>query len=253
MDNTLTKTEIGRIKIAGVKTARVMNKIKEMVKPYITTQELDKTAEKFFKSEGLKPSFKNYEVSGLKFPASICVSINDEIVHGIPTEKRFLAEGDIVSIDIGAEYQGIYTDMAVTVPVGKISKEAKKLLKVIEESLYLGIKQAKAGNHIGDIGNVIEDKAKKAGLGVVREYVGHGIGRKPHLRPQIPNFGEKGSLEEIKEGMALAIEPMLTLGSGWTKLHHDGWTVKTEDASLAAHFEHTVIIEDGKPVIITKI
>lgn len=250
----LNADQIKLIKICGRKLAETLDSVSKKVRPGIATLELDKLAEKLLLEKGCKPAFKNYYVAGAgEYPATLCVSINDEIVHGIPTKDRILKKGDIVSLDIGAGYEGIYTDMAVTLPAGEVGEIAKKLLATTEKSLLAGIKQAHTGKQIGDIGAAIQSIAEAEKLGLIRDYVGHGIGTKPHLPPQIPNFGEEGTGPEIVEGMALAIEPMLTSGGYETEIGTDGWTVKTTDHSLSAHFEHTVIIENGRPVVVTKL
>lgn len=252
--NILTTEQVEKIKICGQKLAETLSEIEKRVKPGIVTLDLDKLAEKLLLEKKCQPAFKGYYVVGAgHYPATLCVSINDEIVHGLPTKEKILKNGDIVSLDIGAGYEGIFTDMAVTLAVGKIDETASKLLSDTKTALYLGIEQARKGQHIGDIGATIEKLAKKQKLGLIRDYVGHGIGTKPHLPPQIPNFGKKGTGQEILENMALAIEPMLTSGSGETVYGSDSWTVKTADHSLSAHFEHTIIIENGKPLIVTEI
>lgn len=251
--NVLDLDQIETIKICGQKLAKTLFDVCEKIRPGVVTSDLDKIAEALLLEKGCVPAFKGYYVAGAgKYPATLCVSINDEIVHGIPTKERILQSGDIVSLDIGAGYNGIYTDMAVTLPVGKVSETAKKLLKDTKKSLEIGIKQAHVGRRIGDIGAAIEKFADTEKLGLIRDYVGHGIGTKPHLPPQIPNFGEKGTGPKILENMALAIEPMLTSGNYETEIGPDGWVVKTVDHSLSAHFEHTIIIEKGKPVIVTQ-
>jgi len=250
--NILDSEQIKKIKICGKILAESLEEAKKKVKPGVTTLELDEIAESSLRAKGCSPAFKGYHVAGVgTFPSTLCVSVNDEIVHGIPSDKYILKDGDIISLDIGAGYEGIYTDMATTVPVGKISAEAARLLKLTEESLYTGIKQAKVGNRIGDIGAEIEPFADKHHLGLIRDYVGHGIGTEPHLPPQIPNFGQHNTGTKIVENMALAIEPMLTAKGADTTVDDNGWTVRTTDGSLAAHFEHTIIIENGKPVIVT--
>jgi methionyl aminopeptidase len=250
--NILDKEQIKLIKICGHKLAKTLSAVVLKVVPGADLGELDALAYNLLIKEGCKPSFKDYHVEGIgDYPTTLCVSVNDEIVHGIPVSGQKIKSGDVVSIDIGAEYEGIYTDMATTVAVGKISNDAKHLISGTKKSLEIGIKHALAGKHIGDIGANIEDFAKSNDFGIIRDYVGHGIGTKPHLPPQIPNFGLAGSGAEIVEGMALAIEPMLTLGGEKTVVAEDGWTVKTQDGSLAAHFEHTVVIENSKPTIVT--
>lgn len=252
--NILDESQIKKIKICGQKLAQTLSEIEKHVQPGVVTLDLDELAEKLLLEKKCQPAFKGYYVAGAgHYPATLCVSINDEIVHGLPTKERILKNGDIVSLDIGAGYEGIFTDMAVTLAVGKIDEAASKLLSDTKTALYLGIEQARRGQRIGDIGAAIEKFAKKQKLGLIRDYVGHGIGTKPHLPPQIPNFGEKGTGQEILEGMAMAIEPMLTSGDSETIQESDGWTVQTTDHSLAAHFEHTVIVENGKPVIVTRV
>jgi len=252
-ENILDKDQIQDIRVCGHKLAKVLDTVAKAVKPGVSASELNEIAEKELDKEGIIPSFKNYYVPGVgNYPSSLCVSKNAEIVHGLPTRAKLLFEGDIVSLDIGAGYRGIYTDMAITLPVGHISEDAERLINATKSSLYAAIPFAKAGNHLGDIGAAIETIARQDKLGIVREYVGHGIGTKPHLWPQIPNYGEAGSGPLITEGMALAIEPMLTLKGERTSLSPDGWTVLTHDRAPAAHFEHTVVVIDGMPVIVTQ-
>ena len=248
----LDKNQITDIKICGRILRAALLETADNCKAGISTLKLDEIAENAIIKAGARPSFKKYFVAGVgEFPSALCISINDEIVHGLPDENRILKNGDIVSLDLGAEYHGIYTDSAVTVPVGKVEPELLRLIDTTKASLQLGIKEAKAGNRIGDIGAAVETKAKADGFAVIRDYVGHGIGTKPHMPPQIPNFGDSGVGNEIVEGMALAIEPMVVTGSPETFVDDNGWTVKTADKSMAAHFEHTVVIIDGKPVIVT--
>lgn len=251
MNNILNQDEIKRIKESGKILKNALDLVLSEIQPGVTTSYLDKIADENIVKQGGQPSFKNYEVRGVgRYPAALCVSVNDEIVHGLPSQ-RLLKEGDIVSLDLGVRYKDLCTDMAVTVGVGKISPEAEKLIKVTKECLNIGIKEAIIGNNIGAIGNAIQRHAESYGLGVVRELVGHGIGRMPHLEPKIPNYGEVREGPRIQEGMALAIEPMITLGDYEVKVKKDNWTVVTQDSSLAAHFEHTIVIIDGEPVIVT--
>jgi len=251
--NILNEFEIENAIVCGSLLAKVMKKIEASLQIGITTYEIDQISEKTMSELGLHSAFKNYIVPGIgAYPTATCLSINEEIVHGIPSRKRILREGDIISVDIGAEYHGIYTDMAATFAIGKISKEAANLIETTKDALEKGIEQTCAGNSIGDVGHAIEIFATNKGMGVVREYVGHGIGTKPHLPPQIPNYGSPGTGPALKEGMALAIEPMLTLGQPETRVLSDRWTVVTQDKSLAAHFEHTVIIIGGRPRVVTK-
>ena len=231
------------------KAGRIVYDTHKYLKPYIkegiTTRELDKLAEDFIRSQGATPSFKGYE----GYPTSICTSINDEVVHGIPSNRK-LKNGDIISIDIGACYKGYHGDSAWTYPVGEISKDLEYLLKHTEESLYQGLAKAKAGNRIGDISNAIEKYALEHGLGIVKELVGHGVGTSVHEDPDVPNYGPKNSGPVLKEGMVIAVEPMLTLGSPDIVVLDDGWTIETEDYSSAAHYEHTIVIlKDGYKIL----
>jgi methionyl aminopeptidase len=248
--------EIKILREGGRRLALVLYEVAERVKPGLATIGLDELAEKLIKKAGGEPSFKNYKGPGDKipFPASLCISINDEIVHGIPSKDRILKEGDIVSLDLGMKYKNLYTDMAITVPVGQINNQAKKLIKVAEKSLGEGIKVIKEGNYIGDIGFSIQSYVEKKGFNVVRKLVGHGVGYKAHEEPEIPNFGEKGTREILKSGMVLALESMITVGSPDIVLDSDNWTWKTKDGSLTAHFEHTVAVtKTGADVLTTDI
>jgi len=248
----LSENQIVDIKICGKILHDALLEVANSCHAGVSTAKIDQIAENAIIKAGARPSFKNYLVAGVgEYPSALCISINDEIVHGLPDKNRRLEDGDIVSLDLGAEYHGIYTDSAVTVPVGKVSAELSKLIDTTKTALELGIREATAGNHIGDIGVAVETKAKADGFEVIRDYVGHGIGTKPHMSPQIPNFGTAGRGEEIVEGMALAIEPMIVTGSPKTLVDSNGWTVKTADGSMAAHFEHTIVTIDGKPVVVT--
>lgn len=252
-ENVLNKEQLKDIKTCGQYLSETLEIVSKSVKAGIATKELDIIAEEELRKRGCTPSFLDYFVEGCgRYPATLCVSINEEIVHGIPSHHRSIKDGDVVSLDIGAEYHGIHTDMAVTIVAGKSDPEKDHLVLVAKEALIRGIEQAKAGNTIGNIGYAIETYVAKNDLEVIRDYVGHGIGTKPHVWPQIPNFGKPGSGPKIIEGMALAIEPMVTSGDASTAVHSDNWTVRTRSGSYAAHFEHTVIIEDGKPVVVTK-
>lgn len=252
MNNILNNDQLVAIRECGKILSRAMNNVEAAIKPGVSTLELDKIAERSIRDNGAEPSFKNYEVSGIgKYPASLCVSINFEIVHGIPSKNRFLKEGDIISLDLGARYKNVCTDMATTLPVGKISENAQKLIKTTEECLDEGIKAAIFGNKIGAIGEAVSGHAHANGFGVVRDLVGHGIGVLPHMDPQIPNYDKSTNGPKIVENMALAIEPMITLGDYHVETGSDGWTIETQDKSLAAHFEHTIIIVNGLPEIVT--
>jgi len=234
---------------AGRIVAVTLQELRENVRPGVTTAALDAIAERTVLALGALPAFKGY--SG--FPASTCLSVNDEVVHGIPNPARVLEEGDILSIDFGAIYQGFYGDSAITVGVGQISEEAQKLLTVTEAALYEGLKHARAGNRLGAVSHAIEAYAEKEGFSVVRQYVGHGIGRHMHEEPQVPNFGPPNKGPLLKTGMVLAIEPMLNTGTESTVVRPDNWTVVTADGGLSAHFEHTVAITPGEPEILTRL
>lgn len=239
--------EIDYMRDAGKIVADTLVEVKNAVKPGVSTLELDKIAEKYIRSCGAIPAFKGYG----GFPASICTSINEEVVHGIPGLKK-LKNGDNVSTDVGAVINGFNGDSAKTFPVGEVSVEMQKLLDVTEQSLYKGIEKAIAGNRLGDISNAVQTFAEKYGYGIVRDYVGHGIGRKMHEDPQIPNYGSAGRGPRLKSGMTLAIEPMINLGTHEVKTLDDDWTVITKDRKPSAHFEHTIAIIDDKPEVLTK-
>lgn len=219
------------------------------VEPGITTAELDKLAEDYIISQGGEPNFKNYE----GYPATACISINNEVIHGIPTKKRKIQAGDIVSIDLGAKFQGYHGDNAATFACGDISPEAKRLMEVTKQSLYEGIAAALYGGRIGDIGHAVQSYVEANGFSVVRQFVGHGIGTKLHEEPEVPNFGTKGRGIRLMPGMTLAIEPMVNAGKSGVKILPDGWTVLTSDGSLSAHFEHTIVITADGPKILTQI
>jgi methionyl aminopeptidase len=223
--------------------------LRAAVRPGISTAELDQLAEEFIRShEGAIPAFKGL----YGFPGSICASINQEIVHGIPSKKRVLAEGDIISIDIGVGYKGYFTDSANTVAVGAIAPETQRLLDVTKESLDAGIAAAIVGNHIGDIGAAVQAVVERAGFSVVRDLVGHGIGVEFHEEPQVPNYGKPKRREKLVPGLTIAIEPMVNIGGPATKTLSDKWTIVTQDGSLSAHFEHTVAITNDGPVVLTR-
>lgn len=242
-----SEREIELLKIAGDIVGQTHNYLKQFVKPGITTKELDELAYNFILEHDATPSFKGYD----GFPASICASINDEVVHGIPG-NRVLREGDIISLDIGACYKGYHGDSAWTYPVGRISKNRENLLKWTEESLFEGLKAIKNGARIGDIGYNIESYARKHNLGVVKELVGHGVGTDVHEEPDVPNYGKKNTGIVLKSGMVIAVEPMLNLGSADVCMLDDGWTIVTDDGKPSAHFEHTVLVTDDGYLILTK-
>ena len=238
--------EIGIMREAGRIVAIVLDILSRAIKPGITTGKLDDIAAKVFKEYGARASFKGYR----GFPASICTSVNEEVVHGIPGE-RVLQEGDLIAIDVGAIYNGFQGDAAITVGVGRISPEAESLLETTKGALEAGIAVAKERAHLSDISAAIQSCAEFRGFSVVREYVGHGIGREMHEKPEIPNFGPPGKGPILKRGMTLALEPMINAGGWRTKVLSDHWTVVTADGSLSAHFEHTIAITDGEPEILT--
>ena len=245
--------DINKLREGGKILASVLYEAAKKSVPGAKTTELDKLAEKMIREAGGRPSFKNYKTADDKipYPASLCVSINEEVVHGIPGE-RVLKDGDIVSLDLGMEYKGFYTDSAVTVSVGEASEQAKKLIETTKESLNLGIMAVKSGAFTGDVGYAIQSFAEKNGFNVVRKLVGHGLGRKVHEPPEVPNFGVKGKGEILREGEVIAIEPMITAGRHDIYLDKDLWTWKTKDGSLSAHFEHTIIVTKTGAEIITK-
>ena len=232
---------------AGHIVGMVLDAMREAVKPGVSTAELNDLAEKIIAREGAKPAFKGYA----GFPATICASINTEMVHGIPSRKRVLKESDIVSVDVGSIYKGWYGDAAITLPVGKISPEAQRLLDVTKGSLEAGIAKAVAGGHLGDISAAVQNYVESNGFAVIREYTGHGIGRKLHEDPQVLNYGRPGTGVRLRPGMTIAIEPMVSAGSYETRVLEDGWTVVIADGSLSAHFEHTIAITDDGPEIFT--
>ena len=241
-----SKREIELLKEAGHIVYLTHQYLRPHIKAGIKTKELDRLAEEFIRSKGATPSFKGYE----GFPSTLCISINDEVVHGFPSD-RVLQDGDIISIDIGACYKGYHGDSAWTYTVGKVSDDAKYLLEHTEKALYEGIKQAKVGNRIGDISYAVEKYAIEHNLGVVKELVGHGVGTSVHESPDVPNYGTKGTGPKIRDGMVIAIEPMLTLGSPDIYIEDNDWTVKTVDSSLSAHFEHTIGVTNDGVIILT--
>lgn len=243
-----SKRELELMRKAGQIVAQVLELMGKSIKPGITTLELDRLAEKHIKRAGATPAFKGYH----GFPASICASVNEEVVHGIPSLRR-LKEGDIISIDVGANYKGYYGDSAVTFPVGQIENKAKRLLEVTKASLYKALEQVRAGNRLSDVSHAVQSYVEENNFSVVRSYVGHGIGSEMHEEPQIPNFGPPGRGPRLYEGMVLAIEPMVNAGTWEVETLLDNWTVVTQDGLLSAHYEHTVAIVDGSPEILTRL
>jgi methionyl aminopeptidase len=222
--------------------------LRERVKPGVTTADLDRLAEEFILREGARPAFKGYR----GFPATLCTSVNEEVVHGIPSPKKRLKEGDIIGIDVGAIVEGYYGDAAVTLPVGRVSDEAARLMEVTEAALAAGLAQVKVGNRLSDISHAVQTVAEAEGYSVVTDFVGHGIGRNLHEDPQVPNFGKPGEGPRLKEGLVLAIEPMINLGKHEVEVLSDRWTVVTRDKSLSAHFEHTIALTSDGPKVLTR-
>ena len=231
---------------AGQVVGQTLQLLAKQIKPGVVVSDLDKTVREEYARRGVTPTFLGYQ----SYPATVCVSVNDELVHGIPTD-RVLQEGDIVSIDLGATHRGFVGDSAITVGVGEISADAQSLIDVTRESMWRGIREAQSGRPLGAVSNAIGEYIESQGYGVVREYVGHGVGRQMHEEPQIPNYGPADKGPILKKGMALALEPMVTIGDYRTKKHSDGWTVSTLDGGLCAHFEHTIAILDGEAEVLT--
>jgi methionyl aminopeptidase len=240
--------EIEKIRKACLIVADALEAMRGMVRPGVTTQALDEFAERFIVAAGAKPAFKGYR----GYPKTLCTSVNNEVIHGIPSKGTVLKQGDIISIDVGTIVDGFYGDAAITVPVGAITPEAERLLRVTEESLLRGIAKAQAGNRLYDISHAVQNHVESNGYSVVREFVGHGIGRSLHEDPQLPNFGDPGQGPKLKPGMVLAIEPMVNVGGYATVTQEDNWTAITADGSLSAHFEHTIAVMPDGPWILTK-
>ena len=239
--------EVREMAQPGQIAAGAHQKVRQMIRPGITTREIDRIVEDYIRERGASPAFKGYR----GFPASVCASVNQEVVHGIPGD-RVLVEGDIVGVDIGVKSGGFYSDAAQTLPVGRVSPEVERLLAVTRAALYAGIGEARLGQRVGDVSWAIQSFVERAGFSVVRSLVGHGIGRSMHEEPQVPNFGKPGQGPELKAGMAIAIEPMVNAGGADVEVLDDEWTVVTADGSLSAHFEHTVVITEDGPVILTE-
>jgi methionyl aminopeptidase len=243
-----SRTELNTLRQAGRIVAETHKLLAQAIRPGVTTAELDRLADSYIRSQGAVPSFKGYN----DFPGSICTSVNEELVHGIPSSKRVLHEGDIISIDIGAQFEGYHGDSAWTYGVGRISETAQRLLQVTEQSLYAGLNEAKPNVRLFTISHAIQKVVEDAGFSIVREYVGHGIGQSLHEEPQIPNYGLPDRGPRLKLGMTLAIEPMVNVGERYVKTLSDNWTVVTADGSMCAHFEHTIATTDDGYEILTK-
>jgi len=245
-----TQEEIELIRQSAQILGKAHAEVAKMIQPGVTTIALDQRAEEFIRDNGGVPSFKGVGAKNNPFPASLCISVNDAVVHGIPNDYE-LREGDIVAIDCGVFMNGFHSDSAFTYPIGEVAPEVMKLLKVTKESLYLGIKQAVAGARVGDISYSIQKHAEKNGFSIIRELVGHGVGRSLHESPEVPNYGKRGRGAKLKEGLVIAIEPMVNLGKRNVVQGKDGWTIKTSDHSPSAHYEHTVAIKNGEADVLT--
>ncbi len=239
-------SEIELIKVSGQVLGKAHGEVAKWIKPGVTTLKLDSIAEEYIRDNGGVPSFKGYN----KFPASLCISLNDTVVHGFPTQYS-LKEGDIISIDCGVKLNGFHSDSAYTYPVGEVKPEVMQLLRRTKQSLFMALEVAVEGNRVGDIGHAVQTYVEKFGYGVVRELVGHGVGRNLHEKPEVPNYGKRGNGPKLREGMVLAIEPMITLGNRAIVQERDGWTIRTNDRKQAAHFEHTVAIRKDKVEVLT--
>jgi methionyl aminopeptidase len=241
--------EISLMRDAGRIVCEILDELEKAVAPGVSTWDLDQLSESLIYKKGSKPAFKGY----LNFPCCLCASINEEVVHGIPSKKRVLKEGDLIKLDFGVVYKGYYGDAARTVPVGKVTPEAQALLEATRQSLFEGIAAAKAGNRIGDIGHAVQRFVEAKGYSVVRDFVGHGVGKKLHEAPQIPNFGEPQTGMKLRPGMTIAIEPMVNIGTFQVELLDDDWTAITRDHQLSAHWEHTVLVTENGPEILTRL
>ena len=240
--------EIGRILAAGEIVAGTLELVASHVEPGISTGDLDRIAESFIRDHaGAEPAFKGL----YGFPATLCTSVNAEVVHGIPSTARKLREGDLVKVDVGVQLDGMFADAAVTVAVGEVAPEAERLMRVTRESLDIGVAEARPGARLGDVGAAIQEHVEREGFSVIRELVGHGVGHEPHEPPHVPNFGKRGRGEKLEPGLVIAIEPMVNMGSRHTRTLGDGWTVVTEDGSLSAHYEHTVAVTAEGPRVLT--
>lgn len=246
-----SESEIEKMRESAQLVSRTLAEVAKHIAPGVTTAKLDRVAEDFIKKHNGRPAFKNYGPRDNPFPATLCISINEEVVHGIPSEKRNLKEGDIVSIDCGVEKNGYFGDHAYTFAVGECDEATLKLLRTTLESLYKGIDKAVHGNKVGDISNAVQSHCEMQGYGVVKDLVGHGLGKSLHEDPSVPNFGKPGRGERLRTGMTLAIEPMITMGNWKVKTLNDGWTVVTADKSVAAHYEHDVVVREGKADILS--
>jgi methionyl aminopeptidase len=240
--------EIDRMREAGRIVAEILDVLEAKVAPGVSTWELDQIAERLIREKGARPAFKGYR----GFPAVLCTSLNHEVVHGIPSKGRTLAEGDLIKLDFGVSVEGFYGDAARTVPVGKVSEQARRLAEATRASLEAGIEAIRPGNRVGDIGHAVQSHVERLGYSVVRDFVGHGIGRKLHEAPQVPNYGRPGTLESLRPGMVLAVEPMVNAGTHAVDVLDDGWTAVTLDGKLSAHWEHTILVVEGGHEVLTR-
>ncbi len=241
--------EIRLMAKAGEVTAKMLEELPEFIKPGISTKDIDRWCEAFISKHGMKPAFKGYG----GFPGTACVSVNEEVVHGIPSKKRVLREGDIVSVDLGTIYKDYYSDAARTYPVGKISEENARLIRVAEESFFEGLRYARPGNRIGDVGHAIQQYVEEAGFSVIRDYTGHGVGRNLHEDPPVPNYGKAAHGPKLVPGMVIAVEPMIAAGDYDVEVLSNDWTAVTIDGSYAAHYENTVVITEDEPILLTRL
>ncbi len=245
--------EIEVMRSANLIVAEVLAELRRRVRPGVTTAELDRVAEDMTRRRGATPAFKGYEVGGRVFPSSVCISVNEEVVHGIPSERRELREGDIVGIDFGVRYQGFYGDAAVTVPVEATDAESERLMRATREALWAGIDQVQVGNRLGEVSAAIQERVERDGFSVVRDFVGHGIGKRLHEEPQVPNFGSRDRGLRLRDGMVLAIEPMVNVGESGVVIKDDGWTAVTKDGKRSAHFEHSVAVTEKGPYVLSQL
>jgi methionyl aminopeptidase len=248
-----TPEEIEIMRAANVIVAEVLAELRRLVRPGVTTAELDRVAEEMTRQRGATPAFKGYAVAGRVFPSSVCISINDEVVHGIPSGRRVLQKGDIVGLDFGVQYKGFYGDAAVTVPVGDTDGESQRLMQTTSEALWAGIEQVRVGQRLGEVSAAIQERVERDGFTVVRDFVGHGIGRRLHEEPQVPNFGKRDRGMRLREGMVLAIEPMVNAGAPEVRVKDDGWTAVTMDGRRSAHFEHSVAVTERGPYVLSQL